>query len=156
MLTADLTRDIAERVAKWLRYAFPRNTAKEVARTFSVSPHTVTSWLKAEYPPENRHITTMIKRWGFPFLRYIYASLLPSTEDLAQELAELKRRLAQLEPRLLLDQQMAMDPKAYFQLHNQAELAQLARTTAQNNRCSESDPKLNPEVSWRKESPEAA
>jgi transcriptional regulator with XRE-family HTH domain len=134
MVIDDTTREVARRVATWLKHAYPLNAGKEAARAFKVSPHTVKKWMQGELPPRNRKLMAMIKLWGRPFVNYVFAPLLPSAKDLADELVEIKRRVAQLEPHIRDDLHLAVDPKIYFQARSQDEMARLARETPQENR----------------------
>lgn len=90
--------EVGQRVALWLRQAYPRDGAKLAANDFDASPHTTKKWFAGALP-ENRHMTAMAKRWGKRFLAFVYEPAVGPWRDyvLHEELQDLKSRLARLE-----------------------------------------------------------
>ena len=83
---------VGGRIAEWLRpYQY-----KEVARLFDVKPRTACAW-KAGNPPQFRHLTAMVDRWGAAFLEYVFAPVLQETDaSVETRLESIERSMAVL------------------------------------------------------------
>ena len=93
-----VTIEMGNRVASWMRQAYPRDAAKLAARDFECSPHTAKKWLLGERPA-NKHLDMMAKRWGKAFVAFIYEPIVGPWRHYAmdQELEDLKSRIAAIE-----------------------------------------------------------
>lgn len=92
---------VGDRLAAWLRQAYPDAKAKRVAADFDVDERTAKSWLSGALP-KNKHMLAMKQRWGWRFVAFIYqpmdfagqADLRARLDVLDTELAEVRRLLA--------------------------------------------------------------
>ena len=117
MATDEQAREVAARIATWLRHAFPRNTAKEAAKAFCASQFTTKKWLDGNTAPLNRHILAMIQRWKHPFVTYIFTPLMRDKRSLSEEIVDLEQRLTKLKPRAEAEERNPIDPATYFARH---------------------------------------
>ena len=93
-----MTMEMGARVSAWARQAYPRDTAKLLARDFGASPHTTKKWLSGCLP-SNEHLAAMGRRWGKRFLAFVYEPVVGPWRHYAmdEELRDLKSRIAEIE-----------------------------------------------------------
>lgn len=93
-----MTLEMGARVAAWVRQAYPRDTAKLLARDFGASPHTTKKWIGGCLP-SNEHLAAMGRRWGKRFLAFVYEPVVGPWRHYAmdEELEALKTRIAEIE-----------------------------------------------------------
>ncbi|MGE0718527.1 MAG: hypothetical protein AB7P02_23975 [Alphaproteobacteria bacterium] len=86
------------RVAEWLAQNFPGWSLKAIARELGASHHTVKRWCSGERPA-NDAFDAMVARWGKAFVDHVYAPVIRPwrAESLAEEVADIRRRLARME-----------------------------------------------------------
>lgn len=72
--------EIGQRWAYWLHQAYPKDAAKLIARDFDVSISTSTRWLGGVVPTFD-HFTLAAKRWGRPFLAFVFERLPKMSDD---------------------------------------------------------------------------
>lgn len=90
MTTLPQKLEIGQRWAHWLHNAYPKDAAKLIARDFEVSISTSTRWLGGVIPTFE-HFTVAAKRWGRPFIAFVFGKLPTMSE------AEIMDRLSAAE-----------------------------------------------------------
>lgn len=83
-----------ERVAAWLRQAYPECRAKRIARDFEASEPAAKSWLHGR-APGREFLERMMRRWGRGFFLFVYGGQF----DWAAQL-ELEHRIEALQAAL--------------------------------------------------------
>lgn len=76
---------VGPRCAEWLKRRYPRNKGKLIARDFRVSENTAWRWL-AGGAPTVAHLEEMHRRWGFPFIAFVFAEHLARRDARIEEL----------------------------------------------------------------------
>lgn len=71
-MSAAMAAEMGERVAIWLRQAYPDAKAKRIARDFDVAEATAKSWLAGK-PPSTGHLAQMCARWRKSFAAWVLA-----------------------------------------------------------------------------------
>ena len=84
-----LRLEVGARIARWIA----RESEKEAARAFGVSPRTVKSW-RAGQLPQMRHLMAMASRWGEAFLDDVFAPVLSQDTKLTVRLERLEAEIA--------------------------------------------------------------
>lgn len=105
-----LFREVAARVAVYLKQAFGPNAAKLIAAEFGVAVDTAKGWL-AGHMPANKHMIRLKQRFGGAFVAFVYEpfewsrayDLRARLDDLRGRLDELTTILDQAEGRTVAD-----------------------------------------------------
>lgn len=97
MTSTAIGMGVGQRIAAWLRQAYPDAKAKRIALDFGCDERTAKSWLAGERPI-GRHLDAMIARWGRVFFAFVYEPVLnwAEQERLDAELAALQSVTARL------------------------------------------------------------
>jgi hypothetical protein len=83
--------EIGQRWAYWLREIYQHDAAKLIARDFDVSISTSTRWLGGTVPTVE-YLTIAAKRWGWPFITFLYGKLpIPTEIELEARLLEAEK-----------------------------------------------------------------
>lgn len=106
----ELADEMGRRVAHFVRQAYPKDTRKRLAQLLGVGADMAKVIIGGKLPPA-KHLGTMAKAWGAPFVLFVYE---PAHGDLA--LLHLVQRQAEAtrmaEQALMLAQQVGEDLKA--------------------------------------------
>lgn len=108
----DVTIQMGEGCADFLRHRYPRHTAKRVAYDLSrvapdpdeaPQPRTVERWLTGA-PPSNKHFALLVMRWGMEFVTAYLGPLLdqPDMDDIDRRFEAVTAQLDALRARAVL------------------------------------------------------
>lgn len=97
MTSQAIAAEMGQRVAYWLRQAYPRDGAKLAAQEFKASPHTTRRWLEGGLP-ESRHLQAMASKWGKRFVAFVYEPVVGPWGEygIEDDIAELRASVERL------------------------------------------------------------